>query len=71
MSIPASRGIFGVTGRGLVQPDRTDRVPLAPGTSVRVERGTVKQLANDGAQSLVALAVLVLDRDEPPLTLAP
>ena len=68
---PGMEGIFGVAGRGFVALDRTDRVPLAPGTFVRVEQGTVKSLGNDGAEPLVVLAVLVLDADQPPLTVVP
>lgn len=68
---PGAEGVLGVAGRGFVQLDRTERVPLAPGTFIRVERGTVKQLVNESPEPLVALAVLVLDRSEPPLTPAP
>jgi quercetin dioxygenase-like cupin family protein len=68
---PGVEGVVGVAGRGFVQLDRADRVPLAAGTFVRIDRGTVKQLVNDGPEPLVALAVLVLDGDEPPLALAP
>lgn len=68
---PGLEGIVGVTGRGFVELDRTTRVPLAPGTFVRVEAGTVKALGNDGADPLVALAVLVLDGNELPLTVVP
>jgi quercetin dioxygenase-like cupin family protein len=68
---PGSEGIFGIAGRGFVQLDRTDRVPLAPGTFVRVEPGTVKSLCNNGTEPLVVLALLVLDREQPPLTVVP
>jgi mannose-6-phosphate isomerase-like protein (cupin superfamily) len=55
--------LIGVAGRGYMERNRTDRVPLAPGTFVRVERGLVKLLGNDGAEPLVVLAVLVLDAE--------
>jgi quercetin dioxygenase-like cupin family protein len=67
---PGVEGILGISGRGHVQLDRKDRVPLAPGTFVRVEQGTVKALSNDGPEPLVAVAVLVLDRHQPPLSVA-
>lgn len=68
---PGVECVLGVTGSGFVQLDRTERLPLAPGTVIRVDRGTVKQLANESPEPLVALAVLVLDRGEPPLAPAP
>jgi quercetin dioxygenase-like cupin family protein len=67
---PGDEGIVAIAGHGFVELDRTERVPLAPGTFVRVPRRTVKSLGNDGPEPLVALAVLVLDGDEPPLTVA-
>ncbi|MGY1643704.1 cupin domain-containing protein [Geodermatophilus sp. SYSU D00703] len=67
---PGAGGVFGVAGRGFVEMDHTDRVPLAPGAFVHVEQGTVKALGNNGSGPLVVLAVLVLDGDQPPLTVA-
>jgi quercetin dioxygenase-like cupin family protein len=66
---PGLEGIFVVAGRGFVRLDE-DRVTLAPGAFVRVEQGTVKALGNDGSEPLVVLAVLVLEGDQPPLTVA-
>src|SRR5688572_14572335 len=54
---PGHEGIVGVAGQGFVELDRTERVPLAPGTFVRVPRGTVKSLGTSGSEPLVALAV--------------
>ena len=68
---PGVEWVLGVSGSGFVQLDRTERLPLAPGAVIRVDRGKVKQLANESPEPLVALALLVLDRGEPPLAPAP
>jgi len=65
---PGTEVLRGLAGRGHVELDRTERVPLGPGDVVQVARGQVKSLVNDGAEPLVVLAVLALDEDEPPLT---
>lgn len=68
---PGVEWVLGVSGSGFVQLDRTERLPLAPGAVIRVDRGKIKQLGNESPEPLVALALLVLDRGEPPLAPAP
>jgi quercetin dioxygenase-like cupin family protein len=67
---PGTEILRGLAGRGHVELDRADRVPLAPGEVVQVARGRVKSLVNDGGETFVVLAVLVLDEGEPPFTVA-
>ena len=67
---PGIEVLYGLTGHGFVELDRTRRIPLAAGQALVVEPGRVKALGNDGAEPLAVLAVLALPEGQPPFTAA-
>jgi quercetin dioxygenase-like cupin family protein len=64
---PGLELLRGLAGRGHVQLDHSDRVPITPGELVQVPQGRIKALVNDGDTAFTVLATLVLDDGEPPL----
>lgn len=66
---PGVEILRGLSGRGHVELDRSERVPISPGDVVQVGQGRIKALVNDGEDALTLLATLVLEGGEPPLRL--
>jgi quercetin dioxygenase-like cupin family protein len=64
---PGVEILRGLTGRGHVELDRGEQVPITPGGLVQVGQGRVKSLVNDGEDAFTVLATLILDDDKPPL----
>jgi quercetin dioxygenase-like cupin family protein len=64
---PGVEILRGLAGRGHVELDRTERVPVTPGDVVQIPQDRVKALVNDGDDAFTVLASLVLDDGEPPL----
>ena len=70
---PGVEILYGVAGRGEVELGGQTRLPVGPGDVLRIDRGHVKSLRNlgDAPFTLLAVLVLVLDADKPPLLPAP
>ena len=68
---PGFEVLYGLSGHGHVELDGTTDTAISPGAVVAVGEGTVKAVANDGAEPLEVLAVLVLDRHRAPFVPAP
>jgi mannose-6-phosphate isomerase-like protein (cupin superfamily) len=65
---PGEEILYGLSGHGAVFVDGV-RFPIEPNSVVRVKAGQKKRLSNEGnAESLRVLAVLVLDKHRPPIT---
>jgi quercetin dioxygenase-like cupin family protein len=64
---PGVELLRGLAGRGHVELDRAERVPITRGELVQVPQGRIKALVNDGDTAFTVLATLVLDDGEPPL----
>ena len=60
--------LYGLDGVGFVELDHRERIPISRDTLVRVAAGQVKSLGNgSGSEPFAVLAVLVLEKDRPPL----
>jgi quercetin dioxygenase-like cupin family protein len=64
---PGVEILRGLSGRGFVELDRGERLPILPGEVVQVGRGQVKALVNDGDDAFTVVATLVLDDGEAPV----